>query len=387
MLPPDVQLRIKCNVLLSTALKFAWPFTIPVPFTTEQNALVCLCKPLTPKIIIRITIQYGDVQGIASQQINIGTEYTIKKITATDTTRHPGATFDFMNSGKVIQRFGASQIDISDKPKDSHRVEARAMIDRIEAQQVIASVWLHSNMLASVFPIRKVKDEQDKQITITPSGITIAGIIDGKEALLSLSCEPNASSGIDYGFNIMPKSSLNGNLIMAGLSQLGRFTSTAATGGITFTFYDKLESSYYLRIEVPFSQMSSGAVYLAIASTPKSLLLPPSLSTSGLRTIQDAGDQAPAFSPLTDFSKFGASTYGFASAGRSAEAPTAFSPSQFSSSAALPGVSSTAEGQTIIPGNVNFVPPSSLDFGEEDVDFEESDGETKSSTKNSDEDR
>jgi hypothetical protein len=126
------------------------------------------------------------VQGITSPQLNIGTEYTIKKITATDITRHPGATFDFMTSGRVVQRFGASTMDISDKPFDTRRAEAKALIERIEAQQPIASVWLHSNMLASVFPVKKVKDEMDKNITITPAGIKIDGLVEGREAKLEL---------------------------------------------------------------------------------------------------------------------------------------------------------------------------------------------------------
>lgn len=362
MLPPDVQLRIKCNNLLSTALKFAWPFTTPVPFTTEQDALVCYCKKITPKIILRITLRYNDVQGIASPQLNIGSEYTIKKITATDTTRHSGASFDFMTNGRVVQRFGASTIDISDKPFDSRRSEAKSEIDIIEAQQPIASVWLHSNMLASVFPIKKVKDDMDKNITITPAGIKIDGLVEGREAKLELSCDPNASTGVDYGFYILPKTSISGQLMMTGLSQLGRFTSTASGGAITLTFYDKLSTSscYYVRIEVPFSQMSAGDVYLSINSAFKQTYS--SVSAPRAITGQDMGDQAPTFNPIQYI------------------APPA--PSSTADTMLLPGTTSSVQpttymtaspmGGTVqnVPNGVNMVPASSLDFGE-DVEYEE----------------
>jgi hypothetical protein len=301
-LPPDVQLRITGNATLTAAIKFAQPFTDLIPFSVEQNALVCLQQKTTPNLILNIIIPYTDVQGIVSPQLTPGSEYAMKRITATSITRLL-PTFDFKNDGVIEQKSAASTVTVSGTSPSTKkaRAEAEELIKRISAQATIASAWVHSGPLEAVFPTKKVKNEQDRDISITPSGIKISGVIDGKPASLLLRCDEGAAGCTDYGFRVLPKQSLQGKLLMAGLTQLGRCMTTGSATGVSLTFHEKVGTYYYLCISVPFTSTSSssGSAYIPIVGTTR-VGLPPVMSSSlsHMLTPSDTGDQAVVSAPL-----------------------------------------------------------------------------------------
>lgn len=291
-LPPDVQLQITGNSVLSQAIKFISPLIDPIPFSIEQNALVCTQRKVSPDATIMATISYADVQGITSTQMTPGLEYSMKPPTATAISRG-SPKFEFKNNGVIEQRSTASTVIVSTAVQQTRKAEAQELIRRITAQSVIAQVSVNPIPLSTVFPAKKAKSEQDRNVSIDHTGIKITGTIDGKTAILELKCE-DASNGCDnYKFFMLPSQTVTGMLLMTGLSPLGRSMSAGGIAGVVLTFYDQVDHCYYMGITVQFSRVSSGSIYLPIIPV-QTAGLPPAMppSVSRLLVLPDAGDRA-----------------------------------------------------------------------------------------------
>jgi len=327
-LPSDVVLRIRCNSIFLAALKFASTFIDTIPFAIEQNALVCLLRRVTPNLVMQVTVQYTDIQGIPSPQLVPGIEYAVPRITQTEVAKSV-VLIDFTTDRRV-RRSGAAAMILSDGTvtgSAASRGDAKELVKRIEASGVLAKAWVMASSFMSVFPSKKPKSEQDRTVEVSESGIEISGSIEGKKVVLRLGYDESVVGSQEYGYQVAPHGRLYGRMLMDGLSHLGRCTSASTHSTITLTIYDKVSNFFYLGITVAFSQLSAGTVYMPIVPASKASL-PAAMPAAMPSSAGDFPPQANPYAPSLH-----------TSAASAASAPSTASASSASSAASASSAS------------------------------------------------
>jgi len=267
-LRPGVQLKVVCNSTLISALNFASVFISPIPLITERTSLSSVFMINAPCVIIHFCVPYTDIQGQPTDDgFNPSTMYAVEKVTRTDVIRAKEVELEFYDDGRVVQASKASQKEIQQVHPATQTPRARELIERIEAQTPICKVSVQAGQLTDIFPRRTLKREKDRTIIISPNGVRIEGIINDKPASLNLTYSDGQASRSEWSFDLPPKENLHGKLIMMGLSKFGQIASSTAI--VTLTFFGRVDDLNYLRVSIPFSQMSRGEIFLTIRPTPK----------------------------------------------------------------------------------------------------------------------
>ena len=271
-LPPGVQARTSGDAVWFAFIKFILSFTNKqtsvAQLTLMQNAIICQQLGTVVKFVIDAMVPFSAVQGITSTTLVPETDYWIKKTLPAQGSKS-ATTYDFKVDGKIEQHTSASSTIVSGEPTFSTRKEAAMKIDKIRASKKLAVVIVQASALATLFPTKKSRTEQDRVVTINHTGVYIDGMIDDNHVSLKLKF---ADSGpkTDYRFIIEPCANFKGKLLMTGLTQLGRcFTGTgtgSGTLGVELTFYGDSGDYFYMQMMVPFSQIAAGSVYIPMAS-------------------------------------------------------------------------------------------------------------------------
>lgn len=283
-LPPGVVLRITGNSILSAAFKFAGAFTSPIPWGIERGSLLCCLHKDVPNMELQIQVSHTDVSGEVSPQFTPETEYAMK-IPSSSASSKVAQRFDFKNDGSIELHTAASTVIIHAPSIISTRHVSKERVQNIISHPVIAAIGVRAASLKAVFPLKQVRGERDRTISISPRGVEISGTVE--ENLVSATFLCNRDSP-DYHFITPPTRLFYAKLTMDGLSKIGQCISSGSATEIEIAFYEKTQETYYMRIQVRFSPLSSGAAFIQILETGS-----PSTATTATTTAM------PAISPRT----------------------------------------------------------------------------------------
>jgi len=269
-LDPRILLRVDLSQVFINSMKYTSSFMMrePIPITLAPNGLISYIGKMTPNLFLKVFVSYIDVNAKKNVSFVPNMRYGVANSANTKYKHRKGDSLDFMENRLVIKR-GAGQKEVSATINLKPDADISDNINMIEAQGVLAHGWFLPSELSEIFPARKLNPVSTLRFTITSKYFSIKGMVDNMKVEFTKYKDPPDDEAGKYELLSLPDKTIECEKSMSGLPSFGKSIVMGVNGQITFTLFNILRNSYYLKLTTPFSSTSYGCCYIPLRPIAK----------------------------------------------------------------------------------------------------------------------